>query len=311
MKKLNVLAFLTCVACGVACAQVKNPTTTEKWPQPGQPQEWRGEVPVYKVTVIGKDIPAINYFHRSGATKIGFQGTSLLPKGRGEATVESRKGRMVIDAKLEGLVPANGFGVEYLTYVLWAITPDGRPVNLGEVLPDGSKAEITVTTDLQAYGLIITAEPYYAVTMPSDLVVLQNYVLPGETEGILEQVNAHYSLLPRGAYGETAGEHTVTNNLITRDDQSPLELYEAINAVQIAEAEGAGRYSPETLATAKQDLQNAQAMDTHKSERKQEISYAREAVQTAEDARIMTVRKMRNNAERKQQSAQAQVPQGS
>ena len=311
MKKAQLFTIFLGAACGMAAAQEMNPTATQQWPQDQQNQrqqpkaEWRDGVPVYKVTVVGRDIPAINYFHRSGSTKIGFQGTSLLPQGKGSAVVESRRGRMVIDAKFERLVPANSFGVEYLTYVLWAVTPEGRPVNLGEVLPDGSKSEISVTTDLQAYGLIVTAEPYFAVTMPSDLVVYQNYALPDKTQGIIETVNAHFSLLPRGAYSETAGQHTVLNP-ITRNDQSPLELYEAINAVQIAEAAGAKKYASDTFSTATTNLQNAQDMDTHKSERKQEITYAREAVQAAEDARIMTIRKMKAEDEQRQREAMQQ-----
>lgn len=300
-----------CAATGVAGAQVMNPTTINKWPQNQQQQpkaEMHGGVPVYKVQVVGRDIPAINYFHRSGSTKIGFEGTSLLPKAKGSATVKSERGRMVIHAKFQGLVPANSFGVEYLTYVLWAITPEGRPVNLGEILPEGSKNEITVTTDLQTYGLIVTAEPYFAVIMPSDVVVLQNVVLNDKTQGILEHVDAHYSLLPRGAYEQTAGRHAVLHP-ITRNDKSPLELYEAINAIQIADAEGAEKYASDTMATAKQDLQNAQAMDSRKSERKQEITYAREAVQAAEDARIMTVRKMRAEEAAAQQQAKVDAQQ--
>lgn len=311
MKRIPVLTLFIFAACGIACAQEANPTTTDRWPQEQQKQpqaEWRDGVPVYKITVVGRDIPAINYFHRSGATKIGFQGTSLLPQGKGSAVVESRRGRMVIDAKFEGLVPANSFGVEYLTYVLWAITPEGRPVNLGEVLPDGSKSEITVTTDLQAYGLIVTAEPYYAVTMPSDVVVYQNFPLADKTQGIIETVNAHFSLLPRGAYSESTGQHTVLNP-ITRNDQSPLELYEAINAVQIAQAAGAQKYAPDTFSTASLDLQNARDMDIHKSQRKQEITYAREAVQAAEDARIMTIRKMKAEDEARQREAGEQAVQ--
>ena len=148
----QLLTLFTSAVCGIAVRAGDEPTATQQWPQEHrqypQPEMRDGDsVYVYKITVVGRDIPAINYFHRSGATKIGFQGTSLLAQGRGSATVESRRGRMVIDAKFEGLVPANSFGVEYLTYVLWAITPEGRPINLGEVLPAGSKSEITVTTD--------------------------------------------------------------------------------------------------------------------------------------------------------------------
>jgi outer membrane protein OmpA-like peptidoglycan-associated protein len=251
-------------------------------------------MPLYKIEVVARDIPAINYFHRSGSTKIGFRGTELLPQAKGEAKVDSKLGRTVIDADFQGLTPANGFGVEYLTYVLWAITPEGRPVNLGEVLPTGSKDknQITVTTDLQAFGLIVTAEPYYAVTMPSDLVVMQNFVLEDKTQGVIEPVVAHYSLLPRGAYEETAGRHTVLHP-ITRNERSPLELYEAINAVQIADAAGARKYASDSMATASTDLQNAQDLDMHKGDRKQVITYAREAVQAAEDARLITIRKIK------------------
>jgi outer membrane protein OmpA-like peptidoglycan-associated protein len=312
MQKQALLLLFTCAAWSFAGAQEMNPTTTNQWPQSQQRQlpqaQVENGVPVYKVTVVGRDIPAVNYFHRSGSTKIAFEGTSLLPEARGEATVESFKGRMAIHAKLRGLVPANSFGIEYLTYVLWAITPEGRPINLGEILPDGSKCDISVTTDLQSFGLIVTAEPYFAVTMPSDVVVMQNQILNDKTQGVLETVNAHYSLLPRGAYTETAGRHTVLHP-ITRNDRSPLELYEAINAVQIAEADGAGKYASDSLQTAKQDLDNAQAMDTHKGDQKQEITYAREAVQTAEDARIMTIRKMKeeDEARQKQQAQDAQL----
>jgi len=139
--------------------------------------------------------------------------------------------------------------------------------------------------------LIVTAEPYFAVTMPSDLVVMQNFV-EDKTQGVIEQVNAHYSLLPRGAYTETGGRHSVLDP-ITRDERSPLELYEADNAVRIAEAAGADKYAADTMTTAKTALKNAEDINTRKSDRKQTITFAREAVQSAEDARIITVRKMK------------------
>ena len=311
LGKVGVL-FLSLTATtwtGWISAQEANPTTTQASPQNQNDQSMsyegmRNDVPIYKIQVVGRDIPAINYFHRSGATRIGFQGTSLLPQAKGSAKVDSRAGRTVIDADFVGLTPANGFGTEYLTYVLWAITPEGRPVNLGEVLPTGSKDknQITVTTNLQAFGLIVTAEPYYAVTMPSDLVVVQNVVIDDKTQGVIEPVNAHYSLLPRGAYAETAGRHTVLNP-ITRDERSPLELYEAVNAVQIAEAAGAAQYASDTLAKAKTNLENARDLDSHKGDRKQTITYAREAVQSAEDARIITIRKIKAEDETATQKA--------
>jgi len=178
------------------------------------------------------------------------------------------------------------------------------------VLPSGGKESdhFTVTTNLQAFGLIVTAEPYFSVTMPSDLVVMQNTVLDDKTQGIIEPVVAHYSLLPRGAYAETAGRHTVLHP-ITRDERSPLELYEALNAVEIAQAAGADKYAADTMTTAKTDLQNAQDLDSHKGDRKQTITYAREAVQSAEDARIITIRKIKAEDEAAEKQARVDAEQ--
>ncbi len=296
------LVALLCAAPITLSGQEMNPTSQQQPQQPIMPAADSGSnVPLYRIQVVGRDIPAINYWHRSGSTKIGFAGTSLLSQGKGEADVTS-KGQTFIDAKFQGLVPANSFGPEYLTYVLWAITPQGRPVNLGEVMPSGSKAEMKVTTNLQQFALIITAEPYFAVTTPSDLVVLQNTVSKNKTTGIIDTVNVHFNLLPRGAYVQTAGQHAVINP-VKPSDKSPLQLYEAINAVQIAEAMGAGKYTPDILAKAKQELENAQALDGKKSQRKVMITYARGAVQDAEDARVSTLRKMQEEKERQQQLA--------
>jgi outer membrane protein OmpA-like peptidoglycan-associated protein len=314
-SKINSTFLLLLLAsAGLASAQEQNPTANGLSPMqanaaPMSQVGMQDNLPLYKIQVVGRDIPAINYFHRSSATTIGFQGTSLLPQARGSAKVEAHLGRTSIDASFERLTPANGFGPEYLTYVLWAITPEGRPMNLGEVLPTGSKDknQITVTTDLQAFGLIVTAEPYYAVTIPSDLVVMQNFV-EDRTQGVIEQVNAHYSLLPRGAYAETAGRHTVLNP-ITRNERSPLELYEAMNAVQIAEAAGADKYASDTMATAKTALQNANGSDMNRHDRKETITYAREAVQSAEDARIITIRKIKAEDEAATQQAKVDAEQ--
>ena len=299
LNKSISYGFLLAALSASAFAQEANPTSNAQRPHDQTSTMtaagMQDNVPLYRIQVVGRDIPAINYFHRSGSTKIGFEGTSLLPRAKGYAKVNSQQGRTMIDAEFEGLTPANTFGIEYLTYVLWAITPEGRPTNLGEVLPAGSKDKnhITVTSNLQAFGLVITAEPYYAVTMPSDVVVMQNVVLEDKTEGVLETVNAHYSLLPRGAYEQVAGRHTVLKP-ISRNEESPLELNEALNAVQIADAAGAEKYAPDTMVTANTALKNAEDFDSNKhGDRKQTITYAREAVQSAEDARIITIRKIK------------------
>src|ERR1700722_14712101 len=276
-----LLVTLLCAASSAVQGQEASPVAQPQQQQPVEPAQAGNGVPLYRIQVVGRDIPAINYWHRSGSTKIGFAGTSLLPQGKGEANVTS-KGQTFIAAKFQGFVPANSFGVEYLTYVLWAITPQGRPVNLGEVMPGGSKAEMNVTTNLQQFALIVTAAPYFAVTTPSDLVVMQNTVTKDKTTGIIDTVNVHFNLLPRGAYVQTAGQHANLNP-VKPNDKSPLQLYEAINAIQIAEATGAAQYTPDILAKAKQELENAQALDGKKSQRKVMITYARGAVQDAEE----------------------------
>ncbi len=292
-----------------ACAQEPNPTSV---PAPREAVITQsGDIFFYKVKVVQRDLDAVNYLHRSGSTKVAFQGTNLLPGAHGEAEVKSERGKITVNAEFRGLTPANGFGPEYLTYVLWAISPDGRPANLGEVLPAGTKNNISVSVPLQAFGLIVTAEPYYAVSTPSDVVVLQN-VFTDQTNGVLEKVQAHTTLFPRGSYAETTdGAHTVPHP-VTRDERSPLELYEAYNAVRIAQAAGADKYSPDIYAKANEDLKNAADMDGSKGgDKKMEITYARQAVERAEDARVDTLRKeaaeRQRNAELARNQAQDQA----
>src|SRR5580704_18740076 len=158
------------------------------------------QVPIYQVTVVERTVKAINYKYRSEPTMIDFRGTVLLPKAKGKALVQSKQGRTDIEVRFENLTEPQRFGVEYLTYVLWALTPDGRPHNIGEVVPGTSdKAKLRVTTDMQAFAMIVTAEPYSAVRQPSNVVVLENVVRP-DTVGKIEHVDAKVELLPRGLY---------------------------------------------------------------------------------------------------------------
>jgi outer membrane protein OmpA-like peptidoglycan-associated protein len=256
-----------------------------------------GPQPIYRVTVVSRNLEAVNYEHRSGPTPIDFRGTVLLPQAKGTAIVDSHRGAVSIDAKFEHLNAPTRFGREYLTYVLWAISPEGRPKNLGEVLVDSSnKAHIKVTTDLQAFGLMVTAEPYYAVTIPSDVVVAENVVRP-DTNGAREEVTAKYELLPRGQYTLTVQPSQLqyineeSEKLPYDRYEAVLELYQAQNAVQIARSLGADEYAPdsfnkaESLLSQAQDL-NARRMDTHAI-----VSTAREAAQMAEDARTIAVKR--------------------
>src|SRR5579872_4636098 len=284
-------AFLT--VCGILSAQ------TPQAPNPTRPSNEsenasrmaNGSAPIYRVTVVARTTKAINYNHRSGATRIGFRGTALMPEARGEAKVQSKQGVIKIDAEMERLAPATMFGPEYLTYVMWAVTPEGRATNVGEVLLNGGKTKLDATTELQSFGMIVTAEPYFAVTQPSDVVVMENFVRQ-DTTGTIEQVDAKYELLQRGQYTLNVNPTDIRAMAIRLDSKTPLELYEARNAVQIARWTGAERYAPDTFQKAVQGLENAEGYLNGKAGRKPIGTVAREAVQMAEDARIITVKKI-------------------
>ncbi len=244
-----------------------------------------GSLPIYRVSVTSRTTKAISYQHRSGATKIDFQGTDLLPDARGEATVQSKQGHIEVDAEFTGLQPATRNGAEYLTYVLWAVTPEGRTANLGEVVLNGTKSKLHVSTDLQVFGLVVTAEPYYAVSQPSDLIVMEN-VVRADTKGKIEEIDAKYELLQRGQYQRMA------NPLALKVDRKlPLELYQARNAVQIARAVGADRFATETFGKAEKSLAQAEAYQERHAGEKLVAMAAREAVQMGEDSRAIAVKR--------------------
>jgi outer membrane protein OmpA-like peptidoglycan-associated protein len=244
--------------------------------------------PTYHVTMTPGTIVTINYQHRSGSTTIGFQGSPLLPFAKGQAKVNGKVGRIQINAQFSKLEPAQKFGNEYLTYVLWAITPEGKSNNLGEILLDGDKSKIDVTTSLQTFGLIVTAEPYFAVSQPSNVVVLQNVVLP-ETSGTIDQAPASYQLLDRGAYSYEVSK--TSGNLSRSDNKVPLELFEAQNAVQIAINAGAQKYAPDALNKAQTSLTQAQDLLARNGNSKLIIQASRDAVQNAADARHIAVQR--------------------
>jgi outer membrane protein OmpA-like peptidoglycan-associated protein len=283
-----ICTFLT--VCGLVAAQAPQTPDPAQQSTENAARMAAGAMPVYRVTVTARTAKAVNYQHRSGATKIDFRGTELLPNARGEAKVESKHGYIEIEVEFDGLQPANKQGTEYLTYVLWAITPEGRTANLGEILLNGTKSKLNVTTELQVFGLVVTAEPYYAVRQPSDLIVMEN-VVRADTRGKIEEIDAKYELLQRGQYQRLA------NPLALKTDQRlPLELYEARNAVQIARAVGADRFAVETFQKAEKSLAQAEAYQARKAGRKPVTMTAREAVQTAEDSRAIAVKRQEEEA---------------
>ncbi len=272
------LAWIAASTGLLLSAQDRNPTQT----------------PLYRIDVVERTTPAVNYLHRSGASKLDFKGTPLMPSASGSAKVESQRGVIHVSAEFKDMAAPSSFGPEYLTYVLWAISPDGRPVNLGELtLNDygkGSRSKIDATSDIQTFGLIVTAEPYYGVTQPSDAVVMENVARP-DTQGVVESINAKYELLPRGAYTRTG--RFVPLSVSKKD---PFELYEAENAVQIARLAGAEKYSQDSFQKATDALRQAQRYQLQKPGQKPVITMAREAVVRAEDARVIALRRQTEEA---------------
>jgi outer membrane protein OmpA-like peptidoglycan-associated protein len=263
--------------------------------------EHMNHTPVFRVNVISRSALAVNYEHRSGSTHVDFVGTALMPLANGEAKVEGERGSIKIRAEFGNLESPKSFGNEYLTYILWAISPEGRAVNLGEVLVGGNdRSKVEVTTDLQAFALIVTAEPYYAVRQPSNVVILEN-VVRYNTKGTTEAVNARFELMERGGYIPT-GYHF---DPVVMNAGLPLEFFEARNALRIAQSEGAETYASSSYRHAVELMNTADEYATRKHiESKPLIAVAREAVQTAEDAREISVKKMaEERAENERQSA--------
>jgi len=221
-----------------------------------------------------------------------------MPSAAGEAKVDSKRGTMKIEAEFSGLDRPKNFGNEYLTYVLWAISPEGRPVNIGEVLVgDNHRSKLEVTTDLQAFALIVTAEPYYAVRRPSNVVVLEN-AIRSDTIGGSEAVDAKFELIDRGGYIPTGYQF----DPVVLNAKLPLEFFEARNALRIAQSAGAERYAATSYQKAVAQMNEADARATGKHENKKTlISLSREVVQTSEDAREIAVKNIdeeRTEAER-------------
>jgi hypothetical protein len=255
-------------------------------------------VPIYSVTVIQRALKAVNYQRRSGPTFVDLHGTVLLPKAQGQAKVEVRSGYTTIDADFKHIGPPAQFGTEYLTYVLWAITPDGRSVNLGEVIPDASnKGRMKVTCPASTFGLLVSAEPYFSVPYPSDVVVMENVIRP-DTVGRVEDIQAKYELMPRGQYTmnikpqELASAHMNTPAGVSMPEyEAVLELYQARNAVQIARADGADQYAGDTFSKAEQFLNQAELEYARKVDFNNATTLSREAVQAASDARAIALRR--------------------
>jgi outer membrane protein OmpA-like peptidoglycan-associated protein len=258
---------------------------------------------------ISRTIKSVTYRPNSGQSTIGFLGTALLPRAEGKANVQHKQGVTYIDGNISKLEPALKFGSPYLTYVLWAITPEGSASNLGELVVEGTRARVKASTNLQSFGLIVTAEPYFAIGMPSEIVVLENIILPNTT-GKIEAVDAKYELLERGKYEAGIFEP------FEIDPKVPLELYQARNAARIGAWLQADKYATESWAKAQMELKNAEGFQGQKnSNRRSVMMMARDATQIFEDARVIALKRQeeeqlaneRRAARERQERARAQA----
>ena len=248
--------------------------------------------PFYQVTVVEPTIKAVNYEHLGGTTKIPLRGTVILPKAEGKAAVTNEEGTVRIKASFKGLEAPSRFQPSDLTYVLWAISPEGRAVNLGELVLHGGSSSLSATTELQTFALVVTAEPYYSVAQPGNVVVLENAV-PEKSAIKSETVEVKYEFQKRGEYTS----HGVPEDMapVAMDKKVPFELYEARNAVKIAKADGADAYAPDAFKKADQSLQEAEGFQAHRhwysKKKRQVVQASRRAIQGAEDARLIAMKR--------------------
>ena len=281
MKQTRTFCLLLAGSLSVsAWAQNPNPTLTQ------QPSE----IPIFRVDVVSRSIKAINYHHRKGSTVVGLEGTNLAPRAKGEAKVDSRTGATQVEIYIDRMQPAGSIADEFLTYVAWAITPEGRPQNLGELMLDGDNAKLKAATELQSFGILVTAEPYYAVTQPSDAVVLEGVIKPGTT-GTITPIEAKYELMPRGMYISRLPATDRVRWSVEGKREIPLDLLEARQAIAVARSVNADKYAADTMKKATTDMYNAESYLKSKGDFKKIQSLARNVTQLSEDARLISVKR--------------------
>lgn len=253
-----------------------------------------GAQPLYQITVVSRTTPALNYGHRAIPTRIDFKGTVLSPSAKGEAVVSPKRGVVEVNANFRELGPPHQFGASYLTYVVWAITPQGRASNLGELILNGrNKGSMRLTTDLQAFALIVTAEPYFSVTQPSGVVVLENALRP-DTIAKAEEVNAQYEFLPTKPVHVDRGASSAANTgpkVSQNEYEAIVAVYQAQSAVDLARAAGADRQASPSFNRAEELLRSANTLRSQKDNWRQVVTMARQAAQAAEDSRLLAVKR--------------------
>jgi outer membrane protein OmpA-like peptidoglycan-associated protein len=234
---------------------------------------------------VGKSIRAVSY-QLDTTSRVDLKATDLSPQATGEAKIQAKKGVTNIEAEVAGLIDPTKLGAEFLTYVLWVVSPEGRATNIGEIQLDSSRrGKLKATTPLQTFSLFVTAEPYFAVRQPGEMIVMANE-LRKDTKGKIVLIN-DYQLITRTQYQKLGNPLALTPDL----KNVPLEMYEARNAVDIAKSRGADKYAPEIFSKADGGLKLAENALARKADRKEIIATARLTVQSSEDARALALQR--------------------
>lgn len=229
--------------------------------------------------VAEREILAVSY-PEGRAISVKLSGTARLPAANGEAKVERKRGYTEVEIELDEMVPAMALGSDFTTYVLWAVSPEGLTDNLGEFILQGNRSKLNVTTNLQTFGMLVTAEPYSLVEKPSGMIVLEN-VRPKQEKVPLQVTEVIFEVDPIVA----VPERTALLEVHEQRQEIPVELLEAHKAIEIAEREGAGEFAPEALARARTALRQAELLQARKAEREMISDAALHAVQLAAAAR--------------------------
>jgi outer membrane protein OmpA-like peptidoglycan-associated protein len=237
------------------------------------------------------------FSYREGKkSSLNFRGTPIAANAQGKADVQYEDNNAEISAKVEDL-PAPGSLGPYTTYVLWAVTPDGRAVSQGVIAGyEGGKGEIKTEYGASQFALIVTAEPHFAVSAPSTMIALYN--VADKVEATESKVT---SLTERFDY-------SALKPIAIDEEKSPAAIVQAKYAVAIAESVGAKQYAADTYAAATQKLGAAETAANAKksSDRKAAANFARESVIASEDARrAAMVGAAAANAERDRQAVAA------
>lgn len=223
---------------------------------------------------VASQLQAFSY--REGpVSTLRFRGTAIALDAEGSGEVEFQDGRSRVQVSVRKLPQPATLG-PYMTYILWAVTIDGRALNLGSIDLDSGRGTLKASTPLSQFALIVTAEPHFAVNAPSRGVVLAN--LAGSVRGEMTMI---------AGLAERMDYKALKAQTIDPRAKTPSDLYQARYAVQIAELAGAPEFAAERFAKARDLLSAAETAQASKKYRERETAprLAREAVQAAEDAR--------------------------